>query len=223
MKLLLTLFFVLSGALEASVDQWGAYAPGPKLPKKRFVAIISLFEKEFSPLAQKDNRELVFYTDYNENWAQAFARRWETDQVIVYGGMAALNNGSEDSFALVLCHELGHLYGGMPFSDAYNRLAVEGQADYWATEVCMPQILPKISELDPQARTLDAALVLSAFFADNRNLAHPKISTPDTSVVERVLLTHPSPQCRLDTYWAGIFKDTRPACWFREVPAVLSK
>jgi hypothetical protein len=213
------------------VDEFPFRTAGEKLPRKTFERVINLFETKFSPLARASGRELVFMTDYEEDWAQAFARRWETDQVIVYGGIAALNNGSEDTFALILCHETGHLYGGRPFSDEFNKLSLEGQADYWGAGECLPQILPSLSVRTPSqgsmkfcegqitcARAVDAFLAVTAHFADNRSLPHPRPSTPDTQVVESNLRTHSTPQCRLDTMIAGFKKKPRPSCWFKPEP-----
>lgn len=195
-------------------------ANGPKIPKKRFNTIIASVEKMFAPYSAKNGRMLEFYTDYNADWAQGFARRWETDQVHIYGGLAALPNGTEDVFALVLCHELGHLYAGEPYTDAFNKMAVEGQADYWAGYDCFEKVLPmlEVREGTSKERGIEAALVLTAFFADNRNLSHPDLKTPDRSVVTEVLKTHPSPQCRFDTYVAGMQNSPRPECWMPANP-----
>lgn len=225
---LLFLILIFPVIATASVDEMPARSLGEKLPRKTFDKIINLFETTFSPLAHANNRELEFMTDYDEDWIQAFARRWETDQVIVYGGTAAVTNGSEDTFALILCHETGHLYGGRPVSDEHNFLAVEGQADYWATMECFPKIMTSLSNRSPSkesvdyckgetkcARTVDAILALTAQFADNRSLPHPKLSTPDQTIVETLLFTHPSPQCRLDTMIAGMKGNPRPLCWFK--------
>ncbi len=219
---------LLSASLYASVDERPTRALGEKLPKKSFERIITLFETTFSPLAHASQRELVFMTDYDSDWIQAFARRWEEDQVLVYGGAAAVANGSEDTFALILCHETGHLYGGRPWGEEYNKLSVEGQADYWASSVCLRKILPALSDRTPSqeslvycggqsmcARSVDAFLALTAQFADNRSLPHPHLETPDETVVSTLQFTHPSPQCRLDTFMAGFRHLPRPVCWFK--------
>lgn len=228
MKILIIVLCSLSYSLFASTDRdvFTFKAQGPKLSKTRFKAVISILNRHFESYAQRDGRELEFYTDYDADWAQAFARRWETDQVHVYGGLAAVPGVTEDSFALVLCHELGHLYGGEPFGDAYNHMAVEGQADYWATLSCFKEVVDDLPPLRPSsialslceqdercARGMDASLVMSSFFADNRSIAHPQFHTPDLSVVTEVVRTHPEPQCRLDTYQAGLLHKERPACW----------
>lgn len=198
----------------------------PILSKRLFLGVIGLMRRTFSHLATKDGRELVIYSDYDSHWPQAFARRWDTDQILVHGGMAGLPGTTVDSFALTLCHELGHLYGGRPYGDSHNRISAEGQGDYWASNICFPHVLSSLPLRVPSksslkfcggkedcARSLDAALVMTAFFAENRRVSYPDPSTPDVSVVHEVLLTHPEPQCRLDTFWAGIQNLPRPQCW----------
>lgn len=226
MKIFL-LLLLISLNVHAVTDEL-ARPTGIKLPKSRFNAVIQILEDEFQNLAEASGRKLEFLTDYDEEWAQAFARRWETDQVIVYGGASGLNGGSEDSFALLLCHEVGHLYGGGPWGDDHNKLSLEGQADYWSTMECFKRVVNKLTVRKASdsslkycksdvvcARTIDAALVVTAFYADNRNLVHPKIDTPDMSIAESMNRTHPLPQCRLDTLRAGLEKSPRPLCWYK--------
>ena len=226
MKNLIWVFLLISSFSYAHVDEVAPLISGPKLSRTRFRTIINILRTHFSPLSQREGRVLEFYTDYEAEWAQGFARRWETDQVHIYGGLAAIPRVTEDSFALVVCHELGHLYGGEPFSDPHNRLAVEGQADFWAGQNCFKEVVGELPKLIPSqkslvacksneacARGLDAALVLTAFFADNRSIAHPRLETPDTNRVPEILKTHPDPQCRLDTYRAGLTDMRQPECW----------
>ena len=201
-------------------------AQGQKLSRERFRAIIRVMQTHFASYAARDGRILEFYTDYNSETSEGLARRWETDQVHVYGGLAGIPNVTEDSFALVLCHELGHLYGGEPFSNPYNRMSVEGQGDFWAASECFGKVMPDLPKLIPSkasneycrgeevcARGIDAALVLTAFYADNRRLKHPRLDTPDLSIVSEILKTHPGPQCRLDTMRLGFIRGNRPECW----------
>ncbi|MES2525959.1 MAG: hypothetical protein V4598_02690 [Bdellovibrionota bacterium] len=213
------LLLILSVQVFASVDEIPSRSSGEKLPRKAFDRVIKIFETTFSPYAEANGRELEFMTDYDEDWIQAFARRWETDQVIVYGGIAAIKNGSEDTMALILCHETGHLYGGNPVSDEFNKLSLEGQADYWAAGLCLDKILPQLSPRMGQSireRKIDAFLAVTAQFAENRNLPHPRLETPDQTVVETTNQTHPNPQCRLDTMMAGMNGNPRPACWYKK-------
>ncbi len=217
MKSLAIIFYlcIISGPTFADTDGIVfRFDESQKLPEKTFDRVISIMEETFSSHAEASGRKLEFMTDYDADWAQAFARRWETDQVIVYGGVAALPSINEDVLALLLCHELGHLYGGMPWGDEYNKLSLEGQADYWSP-LCFKKVLPKLSVRVSPLRLQEAALILTAFYADNRKLPHPGVSTPDISVVETTNQTHPLPQCRLDTILSGDALRARPACWYR--------
>lgn len=182
--------------------------------KRRFQEILEIFSHTFSTYASRDGREFEILASYEADWAQAFARRWEKDQLIVYGGIARIKGGSDDSFALGLCHEVGHLYAGTPWSDVFNRLSVEGQADYWATQTCWNEVAPLIGSGDPIQRAHSAALILTAFFAGQRNLPSPSFDELDETVVVQTLKTHPSPQCRLDTFLAGLQNGPKPLCWF---------
>lgn len=214
MKLAWILFLFTSIAF-AHVDEGGSFLSGPKLSKASFEKVIGILQTTFSPLAEASGRKLVFMTDYKSDWAQSFARRWETDQVIVYGGIAAIKNATEDMLALGLCHELGHLYGGTPLSDEFNHLSLEGQADYWSAS-CFMKVVGSLQVRagSDDDRLIAAALVLTAFYADNRSIAHPRVDNPDESVVSETLRVHPEPQCRLDTILSASRNLNRPSCWF---------
>lgn len=215
-SLLATLLVPLTA--QATVDSFLVKAQSTSaVTRTQFRQTMATAHRLFAPLSAIDNRKLEFYSDWNQDWAQAFARRWETDQVIIYGGIARIANGTMDSFALIVCHELGHLYGGLPQGDTHNRISVEGQADYWATSYCWDKLAAEIPSTNPDIkdRGVKAALVVTAFYAANRNIAAPKVSTPDLTEVESTVMTHPEPQCRLDTYLAGLESKPRPRCWFK--------
>lgn len=183
--------------------------------RAQYELVIEVFVAEFSYDAAEHGRQFEILHDWKEDWAQAFARRWETDHLVVYGGAARIRGSTVDSFALVLCHEVGHLYGGMPYSDEFNLLSVEGQADYWAATDCWPRVAHQLNAVgDPSLRLKTAAQILTAHFALTRALPAPSRETPDPTVTTVTARTHPSPQCRLDTLIAGAESRDRPRCWF---------
>ncbi len=64
--------------------------------------------------------------------AQQMGNDW---RINMYGGLARHELTTEDGFALVVCHELGHHLGGAPkYSGRWA--SNEGQSDYWATLKC---------------------------------------------------------------------------------------
>ena len=158
--------------------------------------------------------------DKNGNWI-----------INMYGGLARHKVVTEDGFALVACHEMGHHLGGAPkYGGAEDDWASnEGQSDYYGTLKCFrrytenddnEKILAGM-QLDPLAvstceathtnpadqriciRGTMAGIVLAELLRDLGG--EPKISlgTPDKSEVKKTQDGHPDAQCRLDTYFGG--------------------
>ncbi len=68
-------------------------------------------------------------------------------------------------YAFILCHELGHLLGGAPFSDHtethIRRHSNEMQSDYWAAKVCLPHFLTKMPSKKNLLENLDNTNIVS--------------------------------------------------------------
>ena len=64
--------------------------------------------------------------------------------VNMYGGLARRPEVTPEGFALVLCHELGHAYGGTPYIFQQAQIAAEGQADYYGEQTCLKALLPHV-------------------------------------------------------------------------------
>ena len=154
----------------------------------------------------------------------------------MYGGLARRSEVTPEAFALVLCHELGHAYGGSPYLRPAMEIAAEGQADYYGMKVCMQRLLAGIpyeaNELiadefisghcDGTAnaslctRQLIAGQSIAHLFSSLKSTDLPSYETPDTSVVEVTQLSYPRTiQCRIDTYKNAALGLDRPACWFK--------
>jgi hypothetical protein len=151
---------------------------------------------------------------------------------------------SMDGYAIVACHEVGHILGGAPQQkkalDKWS--SVEGQADYFATNQCMwkyakslrPNDLIRDFDRDFIARcdtiykndlekTLGCLRILSGIQAMveyfNRTAAKDNqvsIYAHDPTQVTGTIQKYPSPQCRVDTWMAGLFNQPRPRCWFKD-------
>lgn len=50
-------------------------------------------------------------------------------------------NMTQDAYAAVLCHELGHLLGGAPRKAESSWASTEGQSDYYAASMCMKKMM----------------------------------------------------------------------------------
>lgn len=189
----------------------------PVISKRVFQRTVEKMGEEFSYLADSFNEKLLTYASWiDPTYDQALARRWDSAQVLVYRGMAHRRELNRDALALVVCHELGHLYAGHPLKNENDFIAAEGQADYFATKHCIRKALVIFDEKNIEERAIEASKAVGEFLANNWGHKHPRIDTPDESVVEATNLSYPTPQCRFDTYMAGLKGELRPRCWYVE-------
>lgn len=193
-----------------------------------FDRALARIESVYQPDFKAKGQTLEIEKDWVEGIANAFADRvGQTFTIEVYGGLARHNLISEDSFLLLVCHELGHHIGGAPIPKGYDWPSYEGQSDYFAAAKCLKRVLDPAntlspSEVDPLLATKCAETYKSA--SDQRvcervgmaglsaaNFFHmiekkglpPSFATPDQTEVTKTLTSHAKAQCRLDTYLAG--------------------
>ena len=204
------------------------------LTEAQYNLIIDKVERVYRPIVEKLGLKLTIERLWTSSRVNAGTVRSGKEVILrMYGGYARHPLITEDAFALVLCHELGHHLGGSPRKDLYGRgpewPSTEGQADYFATLKCLRKVFRKennteivgkleVPELiqencsksfptDWEAaiciRTSIAGLKNSHISAHIRGVENPQIETPDLSVVDKTYEGHPIPQCRLDTYFQG--------------------
>lgn len=147
-----------------------------------------------------------------------------------------------DGYAIVACHELGHILGGTPkqTSALAQWSSVEGQADYYATNQCMWHYVKNlqssdvIHDFDKESvarcdevfgddinkmlgclRITSGILAMVDYFnqtiSKDNNIS---LTSHDETKVTKTLQKYPSPQCRVDTWLAGLYNQPRPRCWF---------
>ena len=63
--------------------------------------------------------------------------------IIVHAGLGKAKYMSKDHFSLILCHEVGHHFGGAPMMEGEHNYwaSDEGQADYFGAKECMRKVL----------------------------------------------------------------------------------
>lgn len=148
-----------------------------------------------------------------------------------------------DGYAIVACHELGHVLGGSPRQARAlsSWSSVEGQADYYATNQCMWRFVDLFvpqnfywdftdnevkvcdefyghnsDKMSGCLRIISGILSMQNYFNNTSSLEKPVfIYKKDASTVENTLEKFPSNQCRLDTMMAGLLDQPRPSCWFK--------
>ncbi len=165
----------------------------------------------------------------------SYSRLDNTHNIFIFGGFARLEEMTLDGLAITACHELGHGIGGPPYKSSGS--SMEGQADYFATKVCLPVVYSYLAassnptetpfNLDFCTNSEDFNFCLRALTALESNIFFYKtlgdevhFETPATELAARLDYSptyYPSSQCRLDTSLNGILGLKRPGCWYPEV------
>ena len=203
------------------------------ITEQRFNEIIDQAMGYWYPIAEKKGVTLTVEKKWSDPTVNAFAsqsgKNWK---VAMFGGLARRPEVTEDGFALVVCHELGHHFGGYSFYGKADWASAEGESDFFGTNACakviwasttqenlkflrLKNIPPKVAEgcatAWPNNKPAQAWCVRTS--AGGFSLAHllatlggdptPSFDTPDKTVVPKTVVRHPRGQCRLDTYFAG--------------------
>lgn len=204
-----------------------------------FKQTIAVIQTSYQTYTQEKNLKPLriggFWSDSTVN--AYFTPQLQTNIVTVYGGLARRPELTADGLALVVCHEVGHAYGGRPDkASPVFRVSVEGQADYYGAGSCLERVLDQLPEPSPEPvpaairgfcnnsplgaarceRMLLAAASVGRLLSFIKSEPVPDFETPDLTVVNATLQSYPARiQCRLDTYLRSILGQTRPACWYR--------
>ncbi len=196
----------------------------------------------YVPMAAAQGGTLTFKSEWKSNTVNAYAQRFGVEdedgeehapfddwRVIFLGGLARHKHVTRDGFTLIVCHELGHHFGGTPTYDGQTSWASnEGQADTFSVSKCMrrlwekadnaaaisgktiPSVVTKTcseqwkteAEKNLCLRIALASESIGNLFGSLVTFGRlPKFETPDTKVVSSTQFTHPKAQCRLDTYF----------------------
>lgn len=115
--------------------------------EKTFNKVIDRVVKIYTPIVKQKGGTLKVDRKWTDGTVNAYAYRDDSGKVwsvAMFGGLARHPAITEDAFATVVCHELGHQIGGAPKKkDASSGSAWasnEGQADYFATLKCLRKV-----------------------------------------------------------------------------------
>ncbi|MCB9093166.1 MAG: hypothetical protein H6621_01790 [Halobacteriovoraceae bacterium] len=128
---------------------------GDEVTEEDFNQILDKVEKILGPYVAEKGGTLVVNRKWSDGTVNAYANRsGKNFMVTMFGGLARHAEATEDAFALVACHEIGHHIGGAPkkrnfgwgradddhnhiiFGSGVSWASNEGQSDYWATLKC---------------------------------------------------------------------------------------
>ena len=112
------------------------------MDETRFNAVIDKVVKIYDPVVSSMGGKLNVERNWDDGTVNAYASRdGDTWNVAMFGGLARHQAITEDGFALVVCHELGHHIGGAPKKSSWfggvRWASNEGQSDYFATAKCL--------------------------------------------------------------------------------------
>jgi hypothetical protein len=201
------------------------------MTEAKFNTVLDRVEGHYRPIISGRGAQLVVQRLWNDSTVNAFAERSGSEwRIRMYGGLARHEAITEDAFALIACHEIGHHLGGAPKYRG-QWAANEGQADYFATLKCMRDVFGKddnrtiVQKLNPpqtlvrscersfgDAQTIAtcvrsgmAGLSAAELMRVLTNSSPISFDTPDPEQVTDTVDSHPAAQCRLDTYSSGAF------------------
>lgn len=203
----------------------------PILDADSFDRLVHRTLAHFDKHAERNGAKLTYEIFWNSSSSGAFTLRKDqgrTWHVFVYDGILRLPYATEDLISAVLCHEVGHHLGGYPFKEN-AWAAAEGQADYFAMQVCLPELFALEPQRNAEYRDLAPevlkrlcnqsfadqsrrdicyreAVVIETLLKYEGNDGKVKLSLTkkDPLVVETTNLLHPSAQCRIDTSVSGV-------------------
>ena len=106
------------------------------ITKESFFTVINQVEEVYKPIMKDMGETLEIIKDWKTPTVNAYATKKNGKSIVkMFGGLARHPKMTEDGFALVVCHEIGHHIGGAPKKGA-RWASNEGQSDYWATLKC---------------------------------------------------------------------------------------
>lgn len=200
------------------------------MTETRFKQIIDSVVVIYKPIVANFGAKLTVSYNWNDSTVNAYAEQNGNEwNIAMFGGLARRPEVTDDGFALVVCHELGHHLAGFAFYPGENWAASEGQSDYFANHVCAKKVFagsaPRLREFKAKIsaraisrcdsvytsnedkavcyRGVSAGVSLANLLAKINNEKTPNLEKPDSRVVRTTNPAHPAAQCRLDTYLAG--------------------
>jgi len=208
------------------------------MTKKRFNEIIDAVDDHYKPIVKSRGGRLKWSRKWKNGTVNASAQRtFRTYRVNMYGGLARHKLVTEDAFAMVVCHELGHHLAGAPKIGGGSKWASnEGQSDYFASLKCFRRVFESDDNAAIVAKMEIPAIVVTKcetnFTDSNDQALCQRISmggkslanllgslrngrtalsfeTPDMTESTKTIDSHPKAQCRLDTYFQGSLCDKR--------------
>ncbi len=141
--------------------------------------------------------EVNFLSDWTNEGGNAYAKALDTEYyLILQGGLARCKPVSLEGLALIISHELGHIYGGAPKQP--DGLSCDTQSDFYATHIVMRKVWYEDLYSEMVFPGIDQIKVLFSYLTD----ADKKVKGCVT----------PTLNCRIETLMAGVTSAQLPPC-----------
>ena len=178
--------------------------------------IIGLFNQEISATGYP----LLLDADWASPYFGAGVSLYDNAfHLMILGGTTRLPEMTEDAYAAVVCHEIGHIIGGEPHQTISSAewSSSEGQSDFFAASVCLPRYFKTLNEKNILARVNKAGFeMMNSFRKFDTNSADKSLSKTKRAlpaVKETLINKYPSVQCRYENFRNP---QKRAACWYRD-------
>ncbi len=199
--------------------------------KEEFHEAIDKVIDIYRPIIEDTGNTLIVKKDWNNLKDSSYTKREGLDQkqwlISIHGRDARFKNSSKDAVSYVVCHELGHHFGGAPLKKTFGSddswAVSEGQSDYWAMNKCLRRVFKKdnnrefvkklnvTSEVREKCKvftvTEERAICQRMMVAIEQTYFVQEFSallfSRDHTEVEQTYTEHPNAQCRVETLVAG--------------------
>ena len=208
----------------------------PCTTEYEFDDLIDSVITEFSPDFQTSGWKLSSTSEWQNEKEEATYEFVNSSEIAVkiYGGLVRASDITLDAAALVICHEIGHVYGFITGTGSPDTWGAEGEADYFAASSCLDRVLkytPSKSNFSLPASVIKSCntrsenpeiclrknrAAYSGSIMRARVLSEGTVSflTPDPTIVSTTTHDLTSAQCGLDTFYQASLDLARPKCWF---------
>jgi hypothetical protein len=136
-----------SHGITGIVEENSLYIPvglktGGGITEGQFNDTLDRVAKIYEPIIKSMGAKLTIQRAWSDGTVNAYATRSGRTWIIkMFGGLARHKVVTQDGFAVVACHEIGHHIAGAPKRAGWfgwsDWASNEGQSDYWGTAKCL--------------------------------------------------------------------------------------
>ncbi|MBY0412566.1 MAG: hypothetical protein K2Q18_00300 [Bdellovibrionales bacterium] len=182
--------------------------------------ISALFEKELSAQRKTLHIDAQWESPY---FGAGISFYNDIYRLMILGGTTRVPDMTVNAYVALICHELGHLLGGLPYQTIPHAQwsSSEGQADFFAASVCLPKYFAKTLSVEDQKKIpakiekagFEMMWAFRKFDSSGSSSKLIRYKKDETKVSETLINLYPSIQCRYENFRNP---STRPACWFKK-------